>query len=197
MWGGGACFCVFCAHLRMSSILDNYMKLISFLHHCTTHNRMDCRDWMDGCVGGEKGQSATKGTGGQRGPVLVQVGVCTTRHHQSERLEASFKYYVLWPIKSVMCFGFSNFKCYWMPKLILFCLYARVIYWKKRGSLQCWPVLTSQEKPPVSISIFFLKIVFGKEPNGFCQLLIIIFNRASHPVLDLVLHISRGLVPVL
>jgi hypothetical protein len=41
-----------------------------------------------------------------------------------------------------MCFGFSNFKCYWMPKLILFCLYARVIYWKKKRLIA---VLTSSD----------------------------------------------------
>ncbi len=86
MWGaGGGGFGVFCAHLRMSSTLDNYMKLISFLHHCTT-NRMDCRG-VDGCVcvGGEKGQSA-RGPAG-RGPVFVQVvGVCTTSLKDCEGL---------------------------------------------------------------------------------------------------------------
>jgi hypothetical protein len=61
----------------MSSTLDNYMKLISFLHHCTTTIGWTVGiGWMDVWVG-EKGQSA-KGAGGQRGPVLVQVGVCTT-----------------------------------------------------------------------------------------------------------------------
>jgi len=68
------------------------MKLISFLHHCTTTMGWTVGiGWMDVWGGVRKGKV-------QRGRRAEGAGFGASwclHHHQSERLEASFKYYVL------------------------------------------------------------------------------------------------------
>jgi hypothetical protein len=150
------------------------------------------------CGGWERAKC--KGAGGQRAGFCAS---CWCLHHQPEGLWGTeglrdwgeFLNIMSYDqLRVYVCFGFSNFKCYWMRKLIL---YARVIYWKK----ELIAVLSSSDflKENLQSQFQFFSIFFNLGNNlWFCQLLIIIFNRASHPVLDpVLLQISRGLVAVL
>lgn len=150
-------FCVFCAHLRMSSTLDNYMKLISFLHHCTTIGWAVGIGWV--CVWGWERKGKVQGGRRAEGRFFC---ASWSLHQPAWRTEVSFKYYVVWPIKSKCAFGFSNFKCYWMPKLILFVCQSNLL--KKRGhsSVDQFWLFKKTSSPNFNFIIFFFwEITYG------------------------------------
>jgi hypothetical protein len=89
---GGLLLCILCTSQNVKHF--GQLHEVNFfpapLHH---HNRMDCRDWMDGCAGGvRKGKV-------QRGRRAEGAGFgaswCLHHHHQSERLRRVLNIYVI------------------------------------------------------------------------------------------------------